>query len=57
MGDKKVISTRLDGDLIKSLKHLGVDLDRPINDILEEAIREVLKKYRNKSKESAKDSN
>ena len=45
MGERKVFSTRLDQDLIKELKHLAVDEGRALNDLLEEAIQDFLKKY------------
>ena len=50
MGERKVFSTRLDQDLIKELKHLAVDEDRALNDLLEEAIEALIKKYKSKSK-------
>jgi NRPS condensation-like uncharacterized protein len=50
MGERKVFSTRLDQDLIKELKHLAVDEGRALNDLLEEAIQALLKKYKSKSK-------
>ena len=46
MGERKVFSTRLDQDLIKELKHLAVDEGRALNDLLEEAIQVLLKKYK-----------
>ncbi|MBN1829834.1 MAG: ribbon-helix-helix protein, CopG family [Deltaproteobacteria bacterium] len=46
MDDKKVFSTRLDEALIKKLKHLAVDEDKSIGALLEEAIVELLEKYR-----------
>jgi predicted transcriptional regulator len=49
MGERKVFSTRLDQDLIKELKHLAVDEGRALNDLLEEAIQALLKKYKSKS--------
>jgi predicted transcriptional regulator len=49
MAERTVVSTRLDKELIRSAKHLAVDLNRPLNDILEEAIRDVLKKYKRKA--------
>ena len=49
MGERKVFSTRLDQDLIKELKHLAVDEDRALNDLLEEAIQALLKKYEKKA--------
>ena len=50
MGAKKVISTRLDEDLVKKLKHLAVDENETIGDLLDEAIEDLLKKYEKKSK-------
>ena len=50
MGERKVFSTRLDQDLIKNLKHLAVDEGRALNDLLEEAIQTLLKKYESKPK-------
>jgi predicted transcriptional regulator len=49
-GVRIVFSTRVDGNLIKQLKHLAVDERKPINELLEEAIRlllEVRAKERN----------
>lgn len=50
MGEKKVVSTRLDEDLVKKLKHLAVDEDESIGDLLDEAIEDLLKKYEKKKK-------
>jgi hypothetical protein len=50
MGDKKVFSTRVDGDRIKELKHLAVDTDKSLGDLLEEAIEDLLKKHEKKAK-------
>jgi uncharacterized protein (DUF4415 family) len=47
---KKQTGVRLDTDLIKSLKYLSVDLDRSLTDILDEAVRDILKKYQEKGK-------
>ncbi len=46
MRERKVFSTRLDQDLIKKLKYLAVDEGRALNDLLEEAIQALLKKYK-----------
>ncbi len=43
--EKKVFSTQVKNNLLKEFKKLAIDLERPINDILEEAMRELLKKY------------
>jgi predicted transcriptional regulator len=48
MGNKKVFSTRVDEDRIKELKHLAVDADRSLGDLLEEAIQDLVKKYEKK---------
>ena len=41
----KMFSTRISADLLKEIKHLSVDLEKPISEIVEEALRELLKKY------------
>ena len=46
MADKKVFSTRLDDDKIKALKHLAVDEEKSLGTLLEEAIEDLLKKYK-----------
>jgi post-segregation antitoxin (ccd killing protein) len=46
---RKPLSTTIDNDLIKSAKKLAIDLERQLNDVLEEAIQDVLKKYKKKS--------
>jgi len=43
--EKKMFSTRMNLDLLKRAKKLAVDLERPLNDLLEEAIQDLLKKY------------
>jgi len=50
MAKKKIFSTRLDEDRIKELKHLAVDTDKSLGQLLEEAIQGLLKKYEKKSK-------
>ena len=40
-----MFSTLLKNDLLKEFKKLAIDLERPINNILEEAMRDFLKKY------------
>ena len=47
---KKPLSTQIDNDLQKEIKKLAIDLERPFNDLLEEAIRDILKKYEKKAK-------
>ena len=43
-----MFSTLIKNDLLKEFKKLAIDLERPINDILEEAMRDFLKKYEKK---------
>jgi len=50
MAIKKVFSTSIDADRIKDLKHLAVDTDKTLGDLLEEAINDIVKKYRGKTK-------
>ncbi|MGD8345479.1 MAG: hypothetical protein PVH53_17895 [Desulfobacterales bacterium] len=49
MGQKKIFSTRLDSDRIKDLKHLAVDAEKSLGVLLEEAIEDLCRKYRQKS--------
>jgi len=42
---RKSLSTRIEKDLQKEIKKLAIDLEKPLNDLLEEAIRDLLKKY------------
>lgn len=51
---RKNLSTRIENDLQKSIKKLAIDLEKPLNDLLEEAIEDLLQKYetqKNKPKE------
>jgi hypothetical protein len=50
MGEKQVFSTRIDADYIKELKHLSVDAEKTLGSLLEEAIRDLLEKYKGSSK-------
>jgi len=45
MSERKVFSTRLDEDKLKALKHIAVELDKGINDLLEEGIDYLIKRY------------
>lgn len=48
---KKMFTNQVNADLLKSFKKLAIDLERPINDLLEEAMRNLLKNYeKHKSK-------
>jgi hypothetical protein len=50
MGQKKTFSTRLDVTCLKALKHLAVDEDKSIGVLLEEAIGDLIRKYKNKKR-------
>ena len=50
MANKKIFSTSIDAERIKGLKHLAVDMDKTLGDLLEEAIEDIVKKYREKTK-------
>ena len=43
--EKKMLSTLISNNLLKDFKKLAIDLERPMNDILEEAMRDFLKKH------------
>ena len=46
MSVKKTFSTRIDQEILKALKHLAVDLDKSLGTLLEEAIKDLLNKYK-----------
>ena len=50
MSTKKTFSTRIDADRLKALKHLAVDEDKSIGTLLEEAIEDLIQKYKKKRK-------
>jgi|GEM_PF-1052851 len=43
--NRQPLTTRIEVALVKQFKFLSVVLDRPLNDLLEEAIGDLLKKY------------
>ena len=47
---RKQTGVRLDSELIKKLKHLGVDTGRSFSSLVEEAVEDLLKKYQKKNK-------
>ncbi len=47
---RKNMTTSIKNDLQKEVKKLTIDLERPLNDLLEEAIQDLLKKYEKKDK-------
>jgi hypothetical protein len=52
---KKMFTNQVNADLLKNFKKLAIDLERPINDVLEEAMRNILKNY--EKQKSKKDNN
>lgn len=40
-----MFTSQVNNDLLKEFKKLAIDLERPINDILEEAMEDFLKKH------------
>ena len=46
----KNFTTSLDEDLPKAIKKVAIDLDRTVNNLLEEGIEYLLKKYEKKVK-------
>lgn len=49
--ERRAYGMRLDPSIMRDLQHLAVDQDRWVNDMVEEAMRDLLKKYREKRKE------
>jgi len=49
--DRRPYGLRLDQDLMREIKHLAVDHDRAMNDLVEEALQDMLKKYKERRKE------
>jgi hypothetical protein len=50
--DRKMYGLRLDQTLMKEIKHLAVDQAKPMNDLVEEALADLLKKHHAKKRES-----
>ena len=50
MAQKKIFSTSLDVKRLKELKHLAVDTDKSLGKLLEEAIKDLVEKYKIKDK-------
>jgi len=44
-GKRKMYNTTLDSDLIRQIKILAAQLEKRQNDLLEEAIKDLLRKY------------
>ena len=49
MNNRKMYNTTLDADLIRQIKILAAQLEKRQNDLLEEAIQDLLKKYQLKA--------
>lgn len=52
--EKKMLSTPIRNDLLKEFKKLAIDLEKPVNALLEEAMQDLLAKYEKKGKASPK---
>ena len=50
MGERKPFTTSINSDMLKEIKKLAIDLDLSVNDLLEEGIEYLLKKYEKKPK-------
>jgi hypothetical protein len=46
MAKRKMYNTTLDAELIKEMRILAAQLEKRHNDLIEEAIRDLLKKYK-----------
>ena len=49
MGIRKMYNTTLDVDLLREVKILAAQLDLRQNDLLEEAIRDIIEKYKSQN--------
>lgn len=50
MGKRKMYNTTLDTDLIKEIRILAAQLEKRQNDLIEEAIRDLLNKYKSQDR-------
>jgi hypothetical protein len=46
MGKRKIYNTTLDVDLLREIKILAAQLDLRQNDLIEEALRDLIEKYK-----------
>ena len=44
------MTTSIENNLQKEVKKLAIDLERPLNDLIEESFRDLLEKYKKKDK-------
>jgi len=49
---RKPFTTSLDVPLLKEVKKLAIDLDQPVNALLEEAMKDLLAKYTKETKKN-----
>ncbi len=47
---RKPLGVRISPELIKQIKHLAIDKGKPLNILIEEALTDILKKYKYSSK-------
>jgi hypothetical protein len=47
---RKMYGIRLPEPLMRDVKHLAVDEGKPMNELVEEGLRDLMKKYREKKK-------
>ena len=50
MGKRKIYSTTLDANLIMQIRILAAQLEKRHNNLIKEAIQDLLNKYKNKQK-------
>ena len=50
MNNRRMYNTTLDAELIRQIKILAAQLEKRQNDLLEEAIQDLLQKYQSKNK-------
>ena len=53
--NRRPYNTTLNSDLLKKMKILAAMKGKRYNDVIEEAMRDIIKKYRNKSKAKPSD--
>ena len=53
MAKRKMYNTTLDVDLLREIKILAAQLDLRQNDLIEEAIRDLIEKYKHKEHHAA----
>jgi len=48
MGERKMYNTTIDANLLREIKILAVQLDMRQNDLIEEAIQDLIEKYKHR---------